>query len=104
MKHIFNKSVLALLILGSAGLSVGAQAAPVTKDITITATVAADITFDVISETMELKDFKSGATATQKIKFKGNSNAKVKVTVQPDYLDGGKLALKEEGEGAKGKA
>lgn len=99
MKHVFNKNVLALLILGTAGLATGAQAAPVTQDITVTATVVGTIAFDGLQSTMALADFKDGATATQKVKFKGNTNANVSVTVNGDNLKNGRLALKQQGEG-----
>ncbi|HEM8722225.1 TPA: hypothetical protein U2Q84_004464 [Enterobacter hormaechei] len=94
MKHVFYKNVLALLILGTTCLSTGAQA--VTQDITVTATVVGTVEFDGVVSDITIDDFSKSGEQVTDIKFKGNTNAKVKVTVTGPNLDGDRLSLTEQ--------
>ncbi|KLR21066.1 hypothetical protein ABR28_15570 [Enterobacter hormaechei subsp. hoffmannii] len=94
MKHVFNKNVLALLILGTTCLSTGAQAA--TQEITVTATVVGTVEFDGVASDITIDDFSKSGDKVTEIKFKGNTNAKVKVAVAGANLDGNRLSLTEQ--------
>ncbi|WP_134691177.1 hypothetical protein [Enterobacter hormaechei] len=102
MKHVFNKNVLALLILGTTCLSTGAQA--ITQDIIVTATVQAVVEFDNLPSTITIDDFSNSGESVTNIKFKGNTNAKVKVSVADANREDDKLSLTEQTEqGGKNK-